>query len=163
MNRNRLTWLLAFSLAMNLGAIGTLAYLNYRNRPETVGHQAPRPLLFREVKQTLGLSQDQRRALEGLLPEHRRRVREMRMELALRRRDLFKIMCGDNPAWAEVQAKIGEIGGLQGELGEEAVRFCLEARKHLNPEQRLAFINLLEQRIHEEKGGSWGPRAHGKN
>jgi hypothetical protein len=59
---------------------------------------------------------------------------------------------------SEVQAKIGEISALQGELEEEQVRFLLEIRKELKPAQKVAFLDLLQRRLNQELAGPRGPR-----
>ena len=40
---------------------------------------------------------------------------------------------------------------------EELVRFLLESRKHLKPEQRTAFLNLEQTRLAKALGGPAGP------
>jgi hypothetical protein len=57
----------------------------------------------------------------------------------------------------EVRVKIGEISALQGELEEEQMRFLLEIRKELKPEQKVAFLDLIQGRLNQALAGSCGP------
>ena len=167
MKRNWLLYLVIFSLALNFGTIGTLVYLRYADQRQAAPPEMPPPLPLRELWGTLNMDQDQRQALRGLVPEHRRRVMEGRRELAQKRQELFELVKGEAPAWSAVQAKIQEISALQGGLEEEMVRFLLEFKKHLRPDQDASFLNLLQQRLTKPwvgRGmgpGPMGPGPHG--
>jgi Spy/CpxP family protein refolding chaperone len=163
MNRNGLIYLLTFSLSLNLGAIGTFVYLRYGDSQGASLKQEAQPVPLRELWRHLHLNPEQRRALDGLLPEHCQRIRELRTAIALERQQLFEVIPSGEPEWPEVQAKIREINGLQGRLEEEVVLFCLESQKYFNPDQRVAFMNLLERRVHAGKGRLGGPRGPGTN
>lgn len=158
MKRNYWICLLVFSLALNLGGLATFAYLRYQQRPELGGPMQLQP--FREMWGPLNLEPGQKQALGSLLPEHRRRVRELRRELAEKRRYLFDLTRQGAPAWPAIQGKIREMSGLQVRLEEEVLQFCLECQEHLKPEQKVAFINLMERRMFKgQRGkGRMGPR-----
>ena len=147
MKRNWLLYLVIFSLALNLGTIGTLAYLRYHNRTLATMREALPPLPLRELWGALNLDTDQRQALRGLFPEHRRRIRDIRAELAQKRLELFDLIKSEDPPWSAVQAKVQEISALQGSLEEEMARFLLEFKKHLKPGQDTAFLNLVQNHL----------------
>ena len=158
MRRDWLLYLVIFSLALNLGTIGTFAYLRWQDQQEvpTPAEEAPMP--FRKMLWQLNLDQQQRQCLKSLAPEHRRKVRELLQELAQQRRELFALLKQENlPPWPPVQTKIHEIGGLQIRLEEEKVQHLLEVQKNLKPEQRQVLMIHLEKRL----SPFWG--KHGRH
>ncbi len=159
MKRNWLLYLVIFSLALNVGTIGTLVYLRYADQRSAAPPEAPPPMHMRELWGTLNMDPDQRQVLQGLLPEHRRRVMEVRGELAQKRQELFDLVKEEAPPWSAIQAKVKEISALQGGVEEEMVRFLLEFKKHLRPEQQAAFADLVQQRLVKPRGGMG--RGHG--
>ncbi|MDP3183236.1 MAG: periplasmic heavy metal sensor [Desulfobaccales bacterium] len=157
MKRNWLLYLVIFSLALNVGTIGTLVYLRYFDQQLAAPPEGQPPLPLRQLWGALNMDPDQRQALRGLLPEHRRRVMDVRGQLAQKRQELFDLVKGEAPPWSAIQAKIQEISALQGGLEEEMVRFLLEVKKHLRPEQQAAFADLVQQRLVKPWGGRGGP------
>ncbi len=161
MKRNWLLYLVIFSLALNLGTIGTLVYLRHQDQRQTSTREALPPLPMRDLWGRLNLDSEQRQALRGLLPEHRRQVHEMREKLAQKRLELFDLIKSENPAWSDVQAKVREISQFQGNLEEEMARFLLEFKKHLRPEQGAAFLGVVQGRLCRTKGRHHGPGPGG--
>ena len=158
MKRNYWIYLLVFSLALNLGGLAAFAYMRYQDQASPGEPTQMQP--FREMWGTLNLEPGQKQALMSLLPEHRRRVQELRRELAEKRRYLFDLTRQGTSAWPEIQGKIREVSDLQVRLEEEVLRFCLACQEHLKPEQKVAFINLMERRMFKAQGGKgrMGPR-----
>lgn len=157
MKRNWLLYLVIFSLALNFGTIGAFVYLRYQDQGQRLYHGIPPPLPMRALWGALKLEDSQRQALHGLLPEHRGKTAEIRNALFLKRQELFDLLKGEAPAMPEVRVKIGEISALQGELEEEQMRFLLEIRKGLKPEQKVAFLDLIQGRLNQALAGSCGP------
>jgi Spy/CpxP family protein refolding chaperone len=156
MKSNFWTYLLVFSLALNLGGVVTFGYLHYHGHREALTGQNPPPPPPQEIWRTLNLGTEQRRILESLLPEHRRRVRNLRAELAQKRFELFDMIKEGAAAWPGIQEKVREVSALQGKLEEEVLRFSLAFQKHLKPEQRAAFITFVERRLPNVQGGKGG-------
>jgi Spy/CpxP family protein refolding chaperone len=154
--RNWLLYLVIFSLALNFGTIGTLVYLHYPARAERLAGEIPPPMPLKDLWGALNMDEVQRRSLRGLFPEHRARVVEMRTGLFQRRQELFGLLKGEAPDQAAIRVKIKEISSLQGSLEEEQIRFLLEFRKNLKPEQNTAFLNLMQTRLDKALGGPWG-------
>jgi Spy/CpxP family protein refolding chaperone len=153
MKRNLYIYLLVFSLALNLGGLAAFGYLRFQGHRETTTGQGPLPPPPQEIWRTLNLETEQRRVLESLLPEHRRRVRDLRAELALKRLELFDMLKEGAAAWPGIQEKVKEVSALQGKLEEEVLRFSLDFQEHLKPEQRAAFITFVERRMPNVQGG----------
>jgi len=157
--RNWLLYLVIFSLALNLGTIGTFAYLRYQDQAKQVAGQPPPPLPLRALWRELNLDNSQRQALRGMFPEHHRKVVEIRRELAQKRQELFALIQENSTPWSAIQAKIREISALQGSLEEEMTRFMLAMKQNLNPQQQAAFLNQLQTRLCGPRGacGPMGP------
>lgn len=157
MKRNWLLYLVIFSLALNFGTIASLVYLRYQDKAQRLSQEIPPPMAMRALWGTLNLDQTQRQAVRGLFPEHRAKVTELRGELSQKRRELFDLIKGEAPAMVPVQAKVREISDLQGKLEEELVRFLLEFKKRLKPEQRATFLDQMQTRWDKALGGPCGP------
>ena len=153
MKRNFWIYLLVFSLALNLGGLAAFGYLRLQGHGEAMTGQGPLPPPPQEIWRTLNLETEQRRVLESLLPEHRRRVRDLRAELAQKRFELFEMLKEGAAAWPGIQEKVKEVSALQGKLEEEVLRFSLAFQEHLKPEQRAAFITFVERRMPNVQGG----------
>jgi Spy/CpxP family protein refolding chaperone len=147
--RDWLIYLVMFSLALNLGTIGTIVYLRYQDQQKLAAGPAPPPppLLMKSLWRELKLDESQRQTLRRLFPEHHQKVTAVRQELALKRQELFDLIKVESTPWSAIQAKIQEISALQGSLEEEMARFMLEFKKTLTPEQHAAFLNLLQTRL----------------
>jgi Spy/CpxP family protein refolding chaperone len=159
MRRDWLIYVVIFSLALNLGTIGTFAYLRHQDRREKASGQMPPPLPLRSLWRELNLDDSQRQTLRGMFPEHHRKVDGIRQELAQKRQELFDLIKDDTTTTSAIRAKVQEISALQGRLEEEMVRFMLAFRKNLNPQQHAAFLNLVQTRLCGPEGacGPMGP------
>jgi Spy/CpxP family protein refolding chaperone len=163
MQRNFWICLLVFSLALNLGGLAVFGYLRLQSHGEAMTGQGRLPPPPQEIWRTLNLGTEQRRVLESLLPEHRRRVRDLRAELAQKRFELFEMIKEGSAAWPGIQEKVKEVSALQGKLEEEVLRFSLAFQEHLKPEQRAAFITFLERRLPNVQGGKGRQSPRWKN
>ena len=157
MKRDWLIYLLMFSLALNLGTIGTIVYLRSQDQQQLAAGSAPPPLPMKSLWRELKLDESQRQALRRLFPEHHQKVKAVRQELTQKRQDLFDLMKAESTPWSAIQAKVQEISTLQGSLEEEMARFMLEFKKDLNPEQHAAFLNLVQTRLGCGPEGACGP------
>ena len=157
MKRDWLIYLVMFSLALNLGTIGTIVYLRYQDHQQPAAGPAPPPLPLKSLWRELKLDDSQRQTLRRLFPEHHQKVKAVRQELAQKRQELFDLIKTDATPWSAIQAKVQEISALQGSLEEEMARFMLEFKKNLNPEQHAAFLNLVQTRLGCGPEGACGP------
>jgi Spy/CpxP family protein refolding chaperone len=158
-NRNWLIYLVIFSLALNLGTIGTFVYQRHQDQQEKAAATAKPPLPLRSLWRELNLDNSQRQALRGLFPEHHRRVSEIRQELSQKRQELFNLIQDDNTPMTSIRAKVKEISALQGSLEEEMVRFMLAFKKNLTPSQQAAFLSKVRTRLCG--AGACGPMGPG--
>jgi Spy/CpxP family protein refolding chaperone len=158
MKRNIWIYLLGFSLALNLGVLATYTYMRYQNQAFWQEPRQLRPL--QEMWGFLNLEPNQKKALENLLPKHRRRVRDLRAQLSQKRLALCEMAKEGTGAWPAMQAKVKEVSALQGKLEEEVLRFCLAFQEHLKPEQRTAFMTFIDHRMFGVQGGKGRRSPH---
>ncbi|MFA5111355.1 MAG: periplasmic heavy metal sensor [Desulfobaccales bacterium] len=146
MKRNWLLYVVIFSLALNLGTIGTFAYLRHQDQQEKASMPPPPPPL-RSLWRELNLDASQRQTLHGLFPEHRRKIDEIRLKLAQKRQELLDLIKDEATPMTAIRAKVQEISALQGSLEEEMIRFMLAVKKNLNPQQQAALLSKLQTRM----------------
>jgi Spy/CpxP family protein refolding chaperone len=165
MKRNWLIYILVCSMGLNLGIIASFAYWRYGGQPGLDLKHPASPLPFRELTRSLNLGPEQRQIARGLLPEHRQRIRDLRLGLAKQRQELFELLQEEETSWPAVKDKTREISDLQGKLEAEIVQFVLKFRNCLKPEQKIAFMEFMEHRLLAGQGGKgrahgpWGPRG----
>ena len=152
MKRNFWICLLVFSLALNLGGLATFAYLRYQYRASPGEPTQLQP--FREMWGPLNLEPGQKQALGSLLPEHRRRVQDLRRELAQKRRDLFDLTKEGAAAWPAIQGKVREVSDLQGKIGRGGAAVL--------PGLSGAPETGAESRVHRFHGASHGQCPRGQ-
>jgi Spy/CpxP family protein refolding chaperone len=156
-----LFYLLVFSLALNLASFGTLAYLRRQEANSAAQPQPVPPLTVRELCRSMPLNAEQCQQLRNLMSEHQKRRRNLRLGLAQEQRDLWEIMKQDFPSLPEIRGKIKEISLWQTKSEEEAVRLCLEIQKHLQPEERVVYLKMLEWQLRPRREGGGDPAAPG--
>jgi Spy/CpxP family protein refolding chaperone len=159
--RNWLLYLVIFALALNLGTIGTFAYLRHQDQQPAISEALPPPPV-RPIWRELNLDASQRQTLRGLFPEHHQRVRALRQQLGQKRQELFILIRDNSTSWSAIRAKVQEINALQGSLEIEMARFMLEFKKNLKPAQQATFLNMVQTRLGcgPPRGGC-GPRGPG--
>ncbi len=95
MKRDWLLYLVIFSLALNLGTIGTIAYLRYQDHQQAAVGPPPPPMLPKSLWRELKLDDSQRQTLRRLFPEHHHKVKAIRQELSQKRQELFELIKAD--------------------------------------------------------------------
>jgi Spy/CpxP family protein refolding chaperone len=158
--QNWLVYLVIFSLALNLGTIGTFAYLRYQDQQERAARQARPPLPLRSLWRQLDLNNSQRQSMHRRFPAHRRKVHEIRRELAQKRQELYNLIQDNSTPMPAIQDKVQEISALQGSLELEMVRFMLALKKILTPPQQAVFLRVVQTHLCRP-GGPCGRRGPG--
>jgi Spy/CpxP family protein refolding chaperone len=150
--KNWLLYLVIFSLALNLGTIGTFAYLQHYQGQADKTVVAASPVPTGPLWHRINLDKSQRRTIRSLFPEHRRKFQEVRLQMAEKRQQLFDLLQNENTPMRAIQAKVWEINALQGSLEQEMVRFMLAFKKTLTPQQRAVFLNRVQSRLCGARG-----------
>jgi len=144
MNRNTLIILLILSVALNLGFAATIAV---RHVTATRAPVIPGTTGFHSWLADGMLDDTQREAIDDIMTEHQDRMDGIRTELSMKRSELMELMRTDEPDPDAVEAKIGEIAELQGELEQIIAEQMMEVYSVLTPEQVERFTSHMEERL----------------
>lgn len=157
MSRQWLKYLLIFSLSINVGGVATFLYSRFQNwQPPISNQEAPSPAL-KELVTLLNLDPEQREMFQKIFSTHRQNMQVWHREIELKRQELLTLLKDGNSSWPDFQAKLEELRDLQFKAEEASLRFFLELRQDLKPDQREACNNFMECRLLKGKGdkGEW--------
>jgi len=112
----------------------------------------------------LKLTDEQRKAFDGILLEHREKLIDLRASLEKAELVLEPLMGDDQPNEAKILAQIDKVAQARAELEKANARFLLAIRGKLTPEQwKLiqAFRANRGQQRHGQGPGCRGPDGQG--
>ncbi len=144
--RNRwLILVLAFSLIVNVAAIGTIGYRWWRARRMTSQWSHPHRRMLEPMRGLLSLTPEQMDQLE----EQRRRIsgetEEIRQDLFKSRARLMELL-GTDPDSLEIEELLQEIASSQVALERKVINNILRMKQVLTPEQREELLRMMEKR-----------------
>jgi Spy/CpxP family protein refolding chaperone len=114
------------------------------------------------VVERLKLTDEQRKAFDGILLEHRERLIDLRANLEKAELEMEPLMSDDPPNEARIQAQIDKVAQARAELEKANDRFLLAIRVKLTPEQwkqMQAFRANHGANDSEERGWQRGGRG----
>lgn len=106
------------------------------------------------VKQ-LNLGDDQRKAMDGILQDHRMKLIDLQATLQKAELALGPLMKADAPDRAAIEAQIDRVVSARGDLEKANARFLLDIRMQLKPDQWKQL-----QTMHQDRMGHEGMREH---
>jgi Spy/CpxP family protein refolding chaperone len=109
-----------------------------------------------DVVKQLNLTDDQRKAMDGILQDHRMKLIDMQATLSKAEVAMIPLMKADTPDRAAIEAQIDKVVGARADLEKANARFLLDIRMQLKPEQWKQLQTLHQSRMHE------GMRGHGE-
>jgi Spy/CpxP family protein refolding chaperone len=95
----------------------------------------PGPMHTLELAETLGLSPDQRAAMESLVTRHKAEARDLGAEVVRLERELDALFAHAKATPGLVDAKLAEIGAAQARYRGSHLKTHIEATKLLTPDQ----------------------------
>lgn len=157
MKRPWLTYLLIFSLSLNVGGIAAFLYSWVQNMQSPNTFQESPPPALRELATLLNLDPDQREIFQKNFSAHRQNMQARHQELGLKRKELLALLKNGNTTWPDFQRKLEELRDIQFKGEEDTLRFFLELRQDLKPGQRETCDNFMECRLLKGRGekGEW--------
>jgi periplasmic protein CpxP/Spy len=102
----------------------------------------------------LKLTDDQRKAMDGIMQDHRMKLIDLRANLEKAEVEMGPLMKADQPNEAAILAAIDKVAQARAELEKGNARFLLAIRSKLTPEQWKQM-----QAMHENREGFRGPRG----
>jgi periplasmic protein CpxP/Spy len=110
-----------------------------------------------KIVEKLKLTDDQRKAMDGILQDHRMTLIDLRANVEKAEVEMQPLMRADEPNETAILAQIDKIAQARAELEKANARFLLAIRSKLTPEQWKQV-----QTFREDHGpGGWGRDGHG--
>ncbi|MGA9670816.1 MAG: Spy/CpxP family protein refolding chaperone [Terracidiphilus sp.] len=113
-----------------------------------------------KVVEALKLTDDQRKAMDGILMEHREKLIDLRAGLQKAELGMEPLMGQDQPDEGRILAQIDQVAQARAELEKANARFLLALRSKLTPDQWKQVQALRASRGRDGRG--WGRDGQGK-
>jgi Spy/CpxP family protein refolding chaperone len=119
-----------------------------------------------DVVKQLSLTDDQRKAMDGILQDHRMKLIDMQATLRKAEVEMIPLMKADTPDRAAIEAQIDKVVSARADLEKANARFLLDIRMQLKPDQwkQLQIIHqnrMQHDGMHEHGRGEWGRDGRG--
>jgi len=113
-----------------------------------------------EMVEKLKLTEAQRKAMDGILLEHREKLVDLRGNVEKAELEMEPLMGEEQPNEGKILAQIDKVAQARAELEKANARFLLAIRGKLTPEQ---WKQLQAERGNrrEERRGGWEPGGRG--
>jgi len=146
MSRKTLTWLLVFSILLNISTVVTFSYFRWvksdKSRP------SPQRRDHRDYfNQQLGLTAAQADSMENLRSRFWQEIKPLRMQLDQARQELFQVLKQDSLDDQKINLKIDEISEIQKLMQRKTIENFLQHQSILAPEQNKKFIEIMSSRL----------------
>ena len=163
MKEKLITFLLIFSLTVNLAALITIGYFwGKSDRPGETAYRGSKPPLF---VNKLPLNNGQRRKMLGARRALLEEIAPIKDELMTKREELVNLLTIETPDRDAIDKKLSEINGLQLKTQRVVIDQLLKQKGFLSPVQQKEYFDLISKRICQGRGeagkGSGGHRGRG--
>jgi Spy/CpxP family protein refolding chaperone len=142
MSKKTLTWLLIFSVIINISTLATFGYHRWfePKRPRFERGRSPQKEFFRKE---LGLTDEQWNKVQALKSEFWQQIKPLKTQLDEEHRHLFQIQNQDTVNIEEVYRSIDKISEIQKQMQRMTVENILAHQSILTPEQRKKFFSMM--------------------
>jgi Spy/CpxP family protein refolding chaperone len=115
-----------------------------------------------DVVKQLTLTDDQRKAMDGILQDHRMKLIDLQATLRKAELEMGPLMKADTPDRAAIEAQIDRVVGARGDLEKANARFLLDIRMQLKPDQWKQLQTMHQNRMDHQgmRDRDWGPGGH---
>lgn len=138
-------FVLLVSLALNITVLVTVGYLQHRQSAYWLSPFGTKMARDRFIFEELSLSPEQMAAMKARARLFRAEIDQGRQVVTARRLGLVTLLRADQPEVAAINAEIGMINELQGEMQRKIAAHMLEEKARLAPEQQRKFLDLIEE------------------
>lgn len=108
----------------------------------------------------LSLTEDQRKAMDSILLEHREKLIDMRAAVDKAELEMEPLMRADQPNETQILAQIDKVAQARAELEKANARFLLEIRGKLTPDQWKTLQSARADRMQQRH--SWQEREQNR-
>ena len=119
------------------------------------GHFWNNPRIVAELK----LTDDQRKAMDGILQEHRLKLVDLQANLKKSELEMQPLMKADTPDQAAILAQIDKVAQARADLEKANARFLLALRAKLTPDQWKQLRTMRENHMDRRRDGDRGERG----
>ena len=109
----------------------------------------------------LKLTDDQRKAMDGILQEHRMKLVDLEASLKKAELEMEPLMKADTPDQAAILAQIDKVAQARAELEKANARFLLALRGKLTPDQWKQLQTMRENHMDRGRDGERGQQPGG--
>ncbi|WP_420237232.1 Spy/CpxP family protein refolding chaperone [Telmatobacter bradus] len=109
------------------------------------------------IVEKLKLSDEQRKAMDGILLEHREKLIDLRGNVEKAELEMEPLIKADQPNEGKILAQIDKLAAVRAELEKANARFLLALRAKLTPEQWKQLEDLRASAPHLHKWGEHRP------
>jgi periplasmic protein CpxP/Spy len=103
------------------------------------------------VKQ-LNLTDDQRKAMDGILQDHRMKLIDLQATLRKAEVAMIPLMKADTPNRSAIEAQIDKVVQARADLEKANARFLLDIRMQLNADQWKQLQTIRQNHMQRERG-----------
>lgn len=115
------------------------------------------PVMVEKLK----LTDEQRKAMDGILLEHREKLIDMRANVEKAELGMDTLMSDEHPNEAQILSQIDKVAQARAELEKANARFLLAIRGKLSPEQWKELQTARNERMDRREMHMNGPRHEG--
>ncbi len=109
------------------------------------------------IVEQLKLTGDQRKAMDGILQDHRMKLIDLRASLEKAEVAMVPLIKADTPNRAAIEAQIDKIVQARADLEKANARFLLDIRMQLNADQWKQLETVRQNHMNGERDGhGWG-------
>jgi Spy/CpxP family protein refolding chaperone len=135
-----LVGILVLLIVVNLAALGSFLYMQWRNPPQPEFQRMGRGPRFE-----LNLDKSQRQQLRALLREFQTETKPINDQIHRLEDEIFELLQEDSVDPGGIEDKLKEIAALRLEISKRIVDKFRETRKFLSPVQQRHFYRSLMQ------------------
>ena len=114
----------------------------------------------------LSLTDDQRKAMDGIMQDHRMKLIDLQANLQKAEVTLGPMMKADTPDQKAIESQIDKVVAARADLEKANARFLLDVRMQLKPDQWKLLQTIHPERMGQEEmrdhdRGPWGREGEG--
>ena len=114
------------------------------------------------IVEQLKLTDEQRKAMDGIMHDHRMKLIDLRANLERAEVAMEPLIKADAPDRPAIEAQIDKVVQARADLEKANARFLLDLRMQLKPEQWKQLQTMHRDRTMRERGGhGWGQGGPG--
>ncbi len=146
MSKKTLSWLLIFSVIINISTLATFGYHRWFE-PKKTRFDRGRSSRHEFLSKELGLTEEQSQQVQALRSELWRQIKPLKSQLDEERRHFFQIQNQDSVNIEEIYNSIDKISEIQKQMQRKTAENMLAHQSILTPDQRKKFFSMMASRM----------------